>query len=135
MIAQASGGLMSITGEEDGKPCKAGATVGDTGTGMVMAISILAAYVRRLRTGQGEHLVVGMQDSVIHYIRNAFAYMDRSDGKAAPRIGSRTVGAASRRSASTRARAADRTTTSISTRALPVLSTGTACSRRWVARI
>src|SRR5215469_10574673 len=87
MIAQASGGLMSITGEEDGKPCKAGATVGDTGTGMVMAISILAAYVRRLRTGQGEHLVVGMQDSVIHYIRNAFAYMDRSGGKAAPRIG------------------------------------------------
>ena len=92
MIAQASGGLMSITGEEDGKPCKAGATVGDTGTGMVMAISILAAYVRCLRTGQGEHLVVGMQDLVIHYIRNAFAYMDRSDGKAAPRIGSRTVG-------------------------------------------
>src|SRR5689334_15504214 len=92
MIAQASGGLMSITGEENGKPCKAGATVGDTGTGMVMAISILAAYVRRLRTGQGEHLVVGMQDSVMHYIRNAFAYMDRSDGKAAPRIGSRTVG-------------------------------------------
>ena len=92
MIAQASGGLMSITGEEDGKPCKAGATVGDTGTGMVMAISILAAYVRCLRTGQGEHLVVGMQDSVMHYIRNAFAHMDRSDGKAAPRIGSRTVG-------------------------------------------
>jgi len=33
-----------------------------------------------------------MQDSVMHYIRNAFAYMDRSGGKAAPRIGSRTVG-------------------------------------------
>ena len=135
MIAQASGGLMSIAGEEDGKPCKAGATVGDTGTGMVMAISILAAYVRCLRTGQGEHLVVGMQDSVMHYIRNAFAHMDRSDGKAAPRIGSRTVGAASRRSASTRPRAEDRTTTSISMPALPVLSTGTACSRRWAERI
>jgi crotonobetainyl-CoA:carnitine CoA-transferase CaiB-like acyl-CoA transferase len=92
MIAQASGGLMSVTGEEDGQPCKAGATVGDTGTGMVMAISILAAYVRRLRTGEGERLEVGMQDSVMHYIRNAFAYMDRSGGKAAPRAGSRTVG-------------------------------------------
>jgi crotonobetainyl-CoA:carnitine CoA-transferase CaiB-like acyl-CoA transferase len=92
MIAQAAGGLMSVTGDEDGQPCKAGATVGDTGTGMVMAISVLAAYVRRLRTGEGEHLQVGMQDSVMHYIRNAFTHMDRSGGKAAPRAGSRTVG-------------------------------------------
>nr|MCH9673624.1 CoA transferase [Gammaproteobacteria bacterium] len=92
MIAQASGGLMSLTGEEDGPPCKPGATIGDTGTGMLMAISILGAYVRRLRTGEGEHLQVAMQDSILHYIRNAFAYMERTDGKAAPRAGSKTVG-------------------------------------------
>jgi formyl-CoA transferase len=92
MIAQACGGLMSLTGEENGPPCKPGATIGDTGTGMVMAISILGAYVRRLRTGQGEHLQVAMQDSVLHYIRNAFTYMERTDGKAAPRAGARTVG-------------------------------------------
>ena len=92
MIAQACGGLMSITGEEDGPPCKPGATIGDTGTGMVMAVSILGAYVRRLRTGQGEHLQVAMQDSVLHYIRNAFTYMERTDSKAAPRAGSKTVG-------------------------------------------
>jgi formyl-CoA transferase len=92
MIAQACGGLMSITGEEGGPPCKPGATIGDTGTGMLMAISILGAYVRRLRTGQGEHLQVAMQDAILHYIRNAFAYMERTDGKAAPRAGSRTVG-------------------------------------------
>ena len=55
MIAQASGGVMSITGAEDGS-LQARGTIGDTGTGMVMAVSILAAYVRRLRTGQGEHL-------------------------------------------------------------------------------
>ena len=87
MIAQACGGPMSITGEEDGPPCKPGATIGDTGTGMLMAVSILGAYVRRLRTGQGEHLQVAMQDAVLHYIRNAFAYMERTDGKAAPRAG------------------------------------------------
>jgi len=92
MIAQACGGLMSITGEEDGPPCKPGATIGDTGTGMLMAISILGAYVRRLRTGQGEHLQLAMQDSILHYIRNSFAYMERTDGKAAPRAGSKTVG-------------------------------------------
>jgi formyl-CoA transferase len=92
MIAQAAGGLMSITGEEDGRPCKPGATIGDTGTGMLMAISILGAYVRRLRTGQGEHLQVAMQDSVMHYIRNAFTYTERTNGVAAPRAGSKTVG-------------------------------------------
>jgi crotonobetainyl-CoA:carnitine CoA-transferase CaiB-like acyl-CoA transferase len=92
MIAQACGGLMSITGEEDGPPCKPGATIGDTGTGMLMAISILGAYVRRMRTGQGEHLQLAMQDSILHYIRNAFAFMERTDGKAAPRAGSKTVG-------------------------------------------
>src|SRR5262249_15813265 len=41
---------------------------------------------------QGEHLQVGMQDSVLHFIRNAFAYMERTDGKAAPRAGAKTVG-------------------------------------------
>jgi crotonobetainyl-CoA:carnitine CoA-transferase CaiB-like acyl-CoA transferase len=92
MIAQACGGLMSITGEEDGPPCKPGSTIGDTGTGMLMAISILGAYVRRLRTGQGEHLQVAMQDAVMHYIRNAFTYMERTGDRPAPRAGSKTVG-------------------------------------------
>src|SRR6201993_526785 len=91
MIAQAAGGLMSITGEEDGPPCKPGATIGDTGTGMLMAITVLAAYVRRLRTGQGEHLQLAMQDAILHYIRNAFTFMERT-GKPAPRAGSKTVG-------------------------------------------
>ena len=45
---------------------------------MIMAVSILGAYVRRMRTGQGEHLQVAMQDSILHYIRNAFAYMERT---------------------------------------------------------
>ena len=92
MIAQACGGLMSVTGEEDGPPCKPGATIGDTGTGMIMAISILGAYIRRQRTGQGEHLQLAMQDSILHYIRNAFTYMERTDGAPAPRAGSKTVG-------------------------------------------
>ena len=71
---------------------KPGATIGDTGTGVLMAVSILGAYICRMRTGQGEHLQVAMQDSVLHFIRNAFAYMERTDGKAATPAGAKTVG-------------------------------------------
>ena len=92
MIAQACGGLMSITGEEDGPPCKPGATIGDTGTGMLMAISILGAYVRRLRTGQGEHLQLAMQDAILHYIRNAFTFMERTRQSRRRAPGPKTVG-------------------------------------------
>ena len=47
MIAQACGGTMSITGERDGRPLKPGPSLGDTGTGMLLAISILGALYRR----------------------------------------------------------------------------------------
>ena len=47
MIAQAAGGNMAITGEVGRKPIRPGPTLGDTGTGMLMAISILAALYQR----------------------------------------------------------------------------------------
>jgi len=53
MIAQACGGTMSITGKPNGPPVKPGPTLGDTGTGMLMAISILAALYKRKETGKG----------------------------------------------------------------------------------
>jgi crotonobetainyl-CoA:carnitine CoA-transferase CaiB-like acyl-CoA transferase len=91
MIAQAAGGTFSVTGEANQPPVKPGPSFGDTGTGMLMAISVMGAYVRRLRTGQGEHLQLAMQDAILHYIRNSFTFMERT-GKAAPRAGSKTVG-------------------------------------------
>src|SRR5713101_6198800 len=72
MIAQASGGTMAITGQRDGPPCKPGQSLGDTGTGMLMAISILAALFQRNTTGQGRHLQVAMQDAQLNYIRGSF---------------------------------------------------------------
>src|SRR5499433_3801518 len=83
-IAQACGGAMSITGERDGKPIKPGPTIGDTGTGMLMAFSIVSALFDRARTGKGRRLQVAMQDSVMHYSRGGFITQART-GRAAPR--------------------------------------------------
>jgi formyl-CoA transferase len=83
---------MSITGPKDGPPMKPGPSFGDTGTGMLLAISVLSALFRRTRTGQGEHLQVAMQDAMLHYIRGAFAAHART-GKPAPRAGSASLGA------------------------------------------
>ncbi len=90
MIAQACGGTMSITGEPDGPPIKPGPSLGDTGTGMVMAISVLGALYERRATGRGRRLQVAMQDAMLHYIRIAFQ-QQAVTGKAAMRNGSRSV--------------------------------------------
>jgi crotonobetainyl-CoA:carnitine CoA-transferase CaiB-like acyl-CoA transferase len=71
-IAQACGGAMSITGERDGKPIKPGPTIGDTGTGMLLAFSIVSALYQRASTGKGRRLQAAMQDSVMHYSRGMF---------------------------------------------------------------
>src|SRR5690349_17736921 len=71
-IAQACGGAMSITGERDGKPTKPGPTIGDTGTGMLLAFSIVSALYQRMQTGKGRRLQAAMQDSVMHYSRGMF---------------------------------------------------------------
>ena len=83
-IAQAAGGAMSITGEPGGRPIKPGPTIGDTGTGMLMAFSIVSALFDRGRTGKGKRLQVAMQDSIMHYSRSGFIAQART-GKAAAR--------------------------------------------------
>ena len=72
MIAQAAGGMISVSGEPDRPPIKPGPTFGDTGTGMLMAATILGALFERQRTGKGRRLQVAMQDAMIHYMRVPF---------------------------------------------------------------
>lgn len=83
-IAQAAGGAMSITGELGGRPVKPGPTIGDTGTGMLMAFSVVSALFDRARTGKGRRLQAAMQDAVMHYSRGMFITQART-GAAAPR--------------------------------------------------
>ena len=73
MIAQAAGGTISVTGERDRPPVKPGPSLGDTGTGMLLAVSILGALYKRCRTGQGSLLQVAMQDAMLHYMRVPFS--------------------------------------------------------------
>ena len=87
MIAQAAGGPTSVTGYGDRPPVKPGPSFGDTGTGMLMAISILAALRHRDRTGKGKRLQVAMQDAMVHYMRVPFSRTQLS-GQAQLRGGS-----------------------------------------------
>ena len=91
MIAQAAGGPISVTGEPDRAPVKPGLSFGDTGTGMLMAATVLGALHERNRTGVGRRLEIAMQDAMVHYMRTCFATMART-GKAARRNGAKSGG-------------------------------------------
>jgi formyl-CoA transferase len=86
MVAQAVGGSMSITGTAATEPFRSGVTYGDTGTGMQLAIGILAAYVRMLQTGAGAHVEVSMQEAIASYARVGFLAREVV-GDPVPRVG------------------------------------------------
>ncbi len=69
-IAQAVGGLMSITGSEDGPPTRVGVAVVDILTGLHACIGIMAALAARRETGQGQRVEVNLLSSVIASLIN-----------------------------------------------------------------
>jgi crotonobetainyl-CoA:carnitine CoA-transferase CaiB-like acyl-CoA transferase len=74
LIAQAMGGVMSITGYPNQPPAKAGVPVADIGCALLALYGILSAYILRQRTGQGQHIDASLFDSAI-----AFAIWDISE--------------------------------------------------------
>ncbi|RKQ94005.1 crotonobetainyl-CoA:carnitine CoA-transferase CaiB-like acyl-CoA transferase [Solirubrobacter pauli] len=69
-LLQAMGGLMSVTGEPDGEPLKAGTAVVDLVCGLLAANGIQAALLERAATGVGRHVEVSLMDSALTTLLN-----------------------------------------------------------------
>ena len=65
LMVQAMSGLMSLTGDPDGPPFRAGISVFDVMTGLHTAIGILAAINHRTRTGRGQHVEASLMASAL----------------------------------------------------------------------
>jgi formyl-CoA transferase len=87
MVAQAAAGSFSVTGETTGAPMLPGPTIGDSGTGVQAGMAILAAYIQRLRTGEGQHIELSMQEAMTYFMRTRIAFGADWGEQASPRSG------------------------------------------------
>lgn len=67
-VIQAASGLMSVTGEPDGRPLKCGVPVADFGAGVYGALAFLACLTARERSGRGQHADISMLDGMVSWL-------------------------------------------------------------------
>ena len=73
VIVQGMGGIMSITGQENGAPTRVGASVGDLTAGLFAVIGTLTALYNREKTGVGQKVDVAMLDCQVAILENAIS--------------------------------------------------------------
>ncbi|MCZ6604572.1 MAG: CoA transferase [Alphaproteobacteria bacterium] len=85
-LIQAMGGLMSLTGPQDGPPMRAGIAIADVMCGMNAVVAILAALFHRERTHEGQHIDLGLHDTQVGWLFNeALNYF--TSGRVPQRLG------------------------------------------------
>tara|TARA_Y100001970_G_scaffold131993_1_gene162810 strand:- start:6525 stop:7754 length:1230 start_codon:yes stop_codon:yes gene_type:complete len=72
VIAQGSGGILSVTGVDGGPPIRPGTSLGDIGGGIYCVIGVLSAVIERNQSGKGQYIDISMMDCQIAIQENAF---------------------------------------------------------------